>query len=180
MTGAPRTFFTHRPTTPSRYLIGVSRCASLAATMMRLHVNFRVTAWPVNCTNEDRKMTSRAAIVIATTSLLLAVSAGTGATEKMTVTVRPNISSAPSTVVVRAFIPQDSSNRTLHVGADSGSFYRSSDIQLDGDNAPLVTEVWLKNLPSGEYSVMAVLRDDMGHQTTVRSTVVVLSHFGKP
>ena len=125
-------------------------------------------------------MTSRTAVAIVTTSLLLAGTVGIDAGEKLTVMVSPNVSSAPSTVVVRALIPKESGNRWLHIGADSGSFYRSSEIQLDGENAPLVTEVRLKNLPSGEYTVVVVLRDHLGHQTTVRSNVVVLSRFGEP
>jgi hypothetical protein len=125
-------------------------------------------------------MTSRTAAAIVTTSLLLAATAGLDSEEKLTLKVTPNVSSAPSTVVVRATVPKDAANRMLHIEADSGSFYRSSAVQLDGDRAPLVTEIRLKNLPSGEYTVLAVLRDEMGHQTRVRQIVVVLSPHGEP
>ncbi len=125
-------------------------------------------------------MTSRTAAAIVTTSLLLAATASLDAGAKLTLKVTPNVSSAPSTVVVRAMVPRDAANRMLHIEADSGSFYRSSAIQLDGDRAPFVTEVHLKNLPSGEYTVMAVLRDQMGHQTMVRHSVLILSPLGEP
>jgi hypothetical protein len=100
------------------------------------------------------------------------------ADEKLTLRVTPNVSSAPSTVIVRATVARDADNRWLHIEADSGSFYRSSAIQLDGDKAPLVTEFRLPNLPGGEYIVKAVLRDSMGAETVVRRSALVLAKFG--
>jgi hypothetical protein len=126
-------------------------------------------------------MTSRTAIAIATTSWLLAATAAkVDAGAKLMLKVSPSVSSAPSTVVVRALVPKDADNRTLLIGADSGTFYRSSEIQLDGARAPFVTELRLKDLPGGEYTVVAVLRDQMGHQTTVKQTILILSRFGEP
>lgn len=112
--------------------------------------------------------------------LLLVGATGISADEKLTLKVTPNVSSAPGTVVVRATVARNASNRVLHIEADSGSFFRSSQIQLDGDRAPLVTEIRLKNLPSGDYTVVALLQDDAGHQTRVRQTVVVLAPHGAP
>ncbi len=111
---------------------------------------------------------------------LLAASGETGANEKLSLRVTPNVSSAPSTVVVKATVARDAGNRWLHIEADSGAFYRSSDVQLDGDKAPMVTEIRLKGLPSGEYTVTAVLRNAVGEQTMARKTAVVLSQFGEP
>ena len=122
-----------------------------------------------------RRMTTAAAITIG----LLAASGSTGASEKLSLRVTPNVSSAPSTVIVRAMVAKDADNRWLRIEADSGSFYRSSEIPLDGDTAPLVTEVLFKSLPSGEYTVVAVLRNSMGEETVVRRTALVLSRFGE-
>jgi hypothetical protein len=94
--------------------------------------------------------------------------------------VTPNVSNAPSNVIVKATVAKHADNRWLHIEADSGAFYRSSEIQLDGENAPLVTEFRLNNLPSGEYRVAAVLRNNLGQETTVHRTVLVLSRFGEP
>lgn len=69
--------------------------------------------------------------------------------------------------------------RWLHIEA-SGEFFRSSDIQLDGDKAPLVNEFLLKGLPGGEHTVTAVLFDTMGERTTARRTALVLSRLGEP
>ena len=125
-------------------------------------------------------MKTRIALAGAITIGLLAASGTTGATEKLTLRVTPNVSSAPSTVIVRATVARDAGNRWLLIEADSGSFYRSSQIPLDGDTAPLVTEVLFKSLPSGEYTVVAVLRNNMGEETVVRRTALVLSKFGEP
>ena len=104
----------------------------------------------------------------------------TDANEKLSLRVTPNVSSAPSTVVVKATVARDAGNRWLHIEADSGAFYRSSAIELDGDRAPVVTEIRLNNLPSGEYTVAAVLRNALGEETVVRRTAIVLSRLGEP
>lgn len=119
-------------------------------------------------------------VVGATLAILIAATGGQGATEKLALRVTPNVSSAPSTVTIRAIVEKNAANRYLAIEADSGSFYRSSEVQLDGERAPLITEVFLKNLPSGEYTVAAELRDNLGGRTIVRRTVVVLSRFGEP
>jgi hypothetical protein len=116
----------------------------------------------------------------ATLAILIAATAGQGATEKLALRVTPNVSSAPSTVTINATVEPNAANRILTIEADSGSFYRSSQVQLEGDRAPLVTQVFLKNLPSGEYTVAAELRDNMGGRTIVRRTVIVLGRSGEP
>ena len=125
-------------------------------------------------------MKSRLILAAFTTIALMAANSDTVATEKLSLRVTPNVSSAPSNVIVKATIAKDSGNRWLTVEADSGSFYRSSAIQLDGDQAPTVTEIRLNNLPSGEYAVSAVLKNNLGAETMVRRTVIVLSRFGEP
>lgn len=111
---------------------------------------------------------------------LLAARGETVATEKLSLRVTPNVSSAPSNVIAIATIAKDAANRWLTIAAESGAFYRSSSIQLDGDKAPTVTEVRLSNLPGGEYAVSAVLKNNLGEETMVRRTVIVLSRFGEP
>lgn len=119
-------------------------------------------------------------VAAATVAILMAVSGGQSATEKLSLRVTPNVSSAPSTVSIRATVAPNPANRYLSIEADSGTFYRSSEIELDGDRAPLVTQLFLKNLPSGDYTVAAELRDNMGGRTVVRRTVIVLSRGETP
>lgn len=115
-----------------------------------------------------------------TTIALMAANTDTVATEKLSLRVTPNVSSAPSNVNVKATIAKDPANRWLTIEAESGTFFRSSAIQLDGDKAPTVTEIRLSNLPSGEYAVSAVLTNNVGEETVVRRTVIVLARFGEP
>ena len=111
---------------------------------------------------------------------MLTASGTTGASEKLSLRVTPNVSSAPSTVIVKATVARNADNRWLLIEADSGDFFRSSAIQLDGERAPVVTEFRLPNLPGGEYTVKAVLRNNIGEETIVRRTAIVLSKFGEP
>jgi hypothetical protein len=123
---------------------------------------------------------ARLVLAALTTAGLLFAAGETTATEKLALRVTPNVSSAPSNVIVKAMVARDADNRWLHIEADSGTFFRSSSIQLDGDKAPVITEVRLANLPGGEYAVSAVLRNSHGEEITVRRTVIVLSRFGEP
>ena len=115
-----------------------------------------------------------------TTLGLVAASGAANATEKLSLRVTPNVSSAPGNVIVKATVTRDADNRWLRIEADSGVFFRSSSIQLDGDKAPTISEFKLINLPPGEYAVSAMLRDSHGDETTVKRTVIVLSRFGEP
>ena len=121
-------------------------------------------------------------LTLATLTILgmIVASGPTRAAEKLTLRVTPNVSNAPSTVIVKATVARNADNRWLHIEADSGEFFRSSEIQLDGDKAPVVTEIRLPNLPGGEYIVVAILRNNMGEETIVRRTALVLSKFGEP
>jgi hypothetical protein len=125
-------------------------------------------------------MTRQLTLATVTISALIFGSASSDATEKLALRVTPNVSNAPSTVIVKAIVAKNAGNRWLHIEADSGGFFRSSEIQLEGDKAPLVTEIRLNSLPGGEYTVMAVLRDNIGTETVVRRTAIVLSRGAEP
>lgn len=125
-------------------------------------------------------MKTRIPLAAVTMVALIFATNTTDANEKLSLRVSPNVSAAPGTVIVRAIVARDAGNRWLHIEADSGGFYRSSAIELDGDRAPLVTEIRLNNLPSGEYTVAAVLRNTLGEETVVRRTAIVLSRLGEP
>lgn len=125
-------------------------------------------------------MKTRFTLAALTLTGMLTASVTTDADQKLAIRVTPNVSSAPSTVIVRATVARNSDNRWLYVEADSGEFFRSSVIQLDGDRAPIVTEFRLPNLPGGNYTVVAVLRDHRGDETVVRRVALVLSKFGEP
>lgn len=87
--------------------------------------------------------------------------------ERMTMTVTPAAALAPSPLRVRVRIEPSDENRSLLVAADSGQFYRSSEIQLNGERAPKAIEVEFREVPEGAYEIVAIVKDSAGHQRSV-------------
>ena len=88
---------------------------------------------------------------------MTAVSAAAGHDERLSLRVSPVVAIAPATVTVQARVDADDQNRALQVTVESDGFTRSSQIQLDGKNAPRVSVFELRDIPSGLYEVRAVL-----------------------
>jgi hypothetical protein len=111
--------------------------------------------------------------------LILASAAPVGAGESLTMKVSPNVSFAPANLVVRTTVQADPANRAITIEADSGDFYRSSAMELDGDKAPRTTMFEFRSLPSGTYRVTATLYDGNGKtRAFARSEVNVISGVG--
>jgi hypothetical protein len=100
--------------------------------------------------------------------LLVAATRPAGAGERMIMKVTPAVAFAPANLVVRAVVEADADNRAIAVVAESEDFYRSSEIQLDGDHAPRTNTFEFRSLPPGSYSVKAVL---MGRGSEPRVTL---------
>ena len=114
---------------------------------------------------------------LAVGALLLAHPATAG--EKLTVRVTPTVSFAPANLVVRTIITQDAGNRAIAVVAESVDFYRSSEMELDGDKAPRTSVFEFRSLPSGTYQVSAVLIGPSGEQRALaRAEVDVMAAGG--
>jgi|SRR5262245_22512935 len=115
--------------------------------------------------------------IILSFAIMAAVTVATGdADTPLRIEVSPRISSAPAVVKVRAIVTPDAANRALHIVVDSGSYYRSSMVPLDGANAAAVTDMTFKNIPGGEYEVTVALVDAAGRPRTVdRREVTVAS-----
>ncbi len=93
----------------------------------------------------------------------------------LTVHVTPAFAFAPARVRAVVKIREDSRNRRLHVVIDSGGHYRSSDIQLDGADARKIQEVFWKALPSGNYTLVAVVYRAAGPSSRVELRFKVLA-----
>src|SRR5262245_51890630 len=91
--------------------------------------------------------------LLAVIALLGVVPGQAAASNRLRIEVTPRISSAPAQVRIVAFVTPSADNRGLQITADSGEFFRSSLLPLDGDNAAVVTETSFKNLPGGEYEI---------------------------
>ena len=112
--------------------------------------------------------------------LIVTATLRAGAGEMMTVTVSPAVAFAPATLIVRAKIEADARNRTVEIVAESPNFYRSSEIQLEGDQAPRTNTIEFRSVPSGTYEVKATLRDSTGEvRASARSQVNIIASSGE-
>ena len=90
-------------------------------------------------------------------ALLGVIASSTWAAEPVEVRVSSAFVLEGSNVQVTVRIVPDENNRFLTIQADSPEYYRSSRIQLSGDEAPLIHTMMLRSLPSGVYEVRAIL-----------------------
>jgi hypothetical protein len=101
-------------------------------------------------------------------------------TEKLTLRVTPAVAFAPANLIVRTMIVADKENRYVEVVAESPDYYRSSEIQLNGDEAPRTTTFEFRRLPPGSYQVRALLRGSTGQErATAFSQVNVIAGGGR-
>jgi hypothetical protein len=108
-----------------------------------------------------------------------AVAVGAGDRDKLSMRVSPSVCFAPATLVVRATIASDADNRVVLFVAESPEFYRSSEIQLEGDRAPRTSVVEFRSLPPGAYEVKTVLLGATGRErASVRQQVNVIASGG--
>jgi hypothetical protein len=108
--------------------------------------------------------------------LMFATTLPAGAGEKLELKVSPAVAFAPANLVVRAMVASDAKNRAIAIVAESDDFYRSSEIQLDGDRAPRTSTIEFRSLPPGTYEVRALLIGAGGEQrAALRQQVNVIS-----
>ena len=99
-----------------------------------------------------------------------------GAGERMTLKVSPAVAFAPANLVVRATIPADADNRAVEIVAESDDFYRSSQIQLEGEKAARISLFEFRSLPPGTYQVRAnLLGADGRSRAMIRQQVNVIA-----
>lgn len=112
------------------------------------------------------------AVVVAALSVLAGAPAK--AKDMVTIRVSPNISMAPATVRVVVTVEPDANNRELELVADSGVFYTSSTVQLDGSKAPRLQSFVLKELPGGTYEVAARVVQKNGDKREAATEYMVM------
>lgn len=83
---------------------------------------------------------------------------------------------APASLNVRVTVEAHPDNRAIRVIAKSPEFYRSSEITIEGANAPRTNAFEFRNLPSGTYLVSAVLVDCNGREFEARRDFEVMEH----
>jgi hypothetical protein len=74
---------------------------------------------------------------------------------RVSLRLAPYVAFAPATVRATIRVPRHDDNRLLRVAVVSERFFRSSDIQLEGAEAAVSHQMIWKNLPAGDYVVVA-------------------------
>ena len=108
--------------------------------------------------------------------LMLASTLPLGAGERLTMKVSPAVAFAPANLMVRAMVVADADNRAVEIIAESADFYRSSMIQLEGDQAARINQFEFRSLPPGTYEVRANLFGSNGQpRATIRQPINVIA-----
>jgi hypothetical protein len=124
-------------------------------------------------------MPLRSALTLVAVTAILGATPGNAAESRLRIEVTPRISQAPAQVRIRAIVTPSVENRGLRVVADSGEFFRSSYLPLDGADAAPITDTSFKNLPGGEYEVSVTLVDSQGHATIVDRRTIMVTTGGR-
>jgi hypothetical protein len=80
--------------------------------------------------------------------------------------VFPAVQRAPAVLTIRISVEKADQNRWLHVTAESPTFYRSSEIQIDGERAAALNVFQFRDMPTGLYQVTSVLTGVDGRRAT--------------
>ena len=124
-------------------------------------------------------MLMRSALTLVAVTAILGATPGNAADSRLRIEVTPRISQAPAQVRIRAIVTPSVENRGLRVVADSGEFFRSSYLPLDGADAAPITDTSFKNLPGGEYEVSVTLVDSQGHASIVDRRTIMVTTAGR-
>jgi hypothetical protein len=107
--------------------------------------------------------------------LLTASLAAAPSTQPVHVSVGPAVCFEPGNIRITSRVEPAAANRRLVIEVESDSHYTSSEVQLDGDRAPRSHSMYLKNLPAGEYRVVATLLTASGGSRVDRGAFQVVS-----
>jgi hypothetical protein len=91
--------------------------------------------------------------------------------------VSPTFSSAPTTLRIRATVEPRHDRRALAVVIESEDFFRSSEVPLDGEDAPRHLLLEYRNLPAGTYDVQAAVLDADGKPMAAAHRCVAVVGF---
>ena len=82
----------------------------------------------------------------------------------VTVRVSPSFAIEGSPVQAMVRVARHSENRMLQITVDSENYYRSSEIQLDGDSGAVTHYLPMSSLPAGDYAFLAVVYGTHGER----------------
>lgn len=109
--------------------------------------------------------------LVATAAMVWSLLAAAANRDPLILKVWPQIAFAPAGLHVELRIPRHPDNRIVHLVADGENFYRESDWQLDGSDAPFLFVVDWRDLPAGDYTIIAELDGISGLRGRVETAV---------
>lgn len=92
----------------------------------------------------------------------------------VTIAITPRVAFAPAFVRLQIRVERNPENRTLIVEANAPEAYRRSDVQLDGEDAPITTFLEWPALDAGEYEVSARVTSNTTLLASAKSSITVL------
>jgi hypothetical protein len=99
--------------------------------------------------------------------------------EALQMKVSPAIQRAPAMLTVRIMVESSDDNRLLQVVAESPTFYRSSEVQIDGANSSPLRVFQFRGLPTGRYEVTGVLVGTQGRRAMISRVAEVVPSPGE-
>ena len=96
----------------------------------------------------------------------------------MRMQVSPSVSRAPALVTVRITVEPAAENRLLLIVAESPDFYRSSQVEIDGQHPARQSVFEFSNLPAGLYQVTGILVGVHGRRAVVSKLAKVEPSIG--
>jgi hypothetical protein len=117
---------------------------------------------------------ARDRFLVGFSGVLLAGALSSAADAPVTLTVRPAVLFAGRDVRTTVRTPRDPRNRELRIVVEAADYYKSSDVQLDGDDAAATHQFDWKELPSGAYRVEAILTRADGERRSATQCFAVL------
>ena len=117
--------------------------------------------------------------VLVVLGCLMSGMVGLRAEDRLAMRVSPAAAVAPAFLRVEVSVARDPTNRKLAIVAESPDFYRSSEVQVNGEAGPRVYVFEFPQLPSGVYEVRGILGDNRGDTVTAMRMVRVAPGLGE-
>jgi hypothetical protein len=121
-----------------------------------------------------------AALVAALLFAPAAGAAGQDGAQEVSVHVTPHVCFEGGAVRTQVRLPRDAANRALRVEVDSGGYYSSSTVQIDGDAAPELHERRWLDLPAGKYMVTVLIVRASGETSGAQTSFTVVDPRTRP
>ena len=99
--------------------------------------------------------------------------------EALQMKVSPAVQRAPAMLTVRVMVESSAQNRLLQVVAESETFYRSSEVEIDGANSSPLRVFQFRGLPTGRYEVTGVLVGTQGRRAMISRVAEVVPSPGE-